>query len=266
MPDRILPERIRTDSAIDTLSSFEEVCYYRLLVSADENGCLDARPRVIASMLFPLKDIRDCQIQDALRKLASAGLVRFVNRDDDGQLLVRLSRWDWHLRAGSRISGMEKAQEADPRGGEQAPDASPEHKYDDGASLFKLSVESPLYDRSRKDAARHIIKSKIGMTPDAWNEFRDFAESLPDDLIIRAVDKAVSKDSVECKWQYVKKILDSYIANGIRTVADADDANRRWKEEKHGRQNASADQSDHAGRTGTAQGDLAALGIVDHLL
>jgi len=94
MPDRILKESIRTSESINKLTAFEETVFYRLIVSVNKYGYIDARARIINRTLFPLKDIRDCQIEDALQKLFSAGLARKVRNNKDGKLYVGLTNWD----------------------------------------------------------------------------------------------------------------------------------------------------------------------------
>ena len=108
MPDRLLRESIRISESIDQLSAFEENFFYRLMVSVDDHGYFDARPRALSKTLYPLKDVRDCQIKDTLRKLSSAGLVQFFRRED-GKLFVRLTK--------SENSGPGQAE----KGGAEAP-------------------------------------------------------------------------------------------------------------------------------------------------
>ena len=76
MPNRILKESICRSDTIDQLTWFEEVLFYRLIVSCDDYGRFDGRPAVIRGTCFPLKDITCKSIADALQKLTSVGLVR----------------------------------------------------------------------------------------------------------------------------------------------------------------------------------------------
>lgn len=64
MPDRLLRESIRISESINHLSAFAETFFYRLMVSVDDDGYIDARPRVLSRTLYPLKDVRDSQISD----------------------------------------------------------------------------------------------------------------------------------------------------------------------------------------------------------
>lgn len=56
MPNRILKESICVSESIDSLSWFEEVLFYRLIVNCDDFGRFDGRTAVIKNRLFPLKD------------------------------------------------------------------------------------------------------------------------------------------------------------------------------------------------------------------
>ena len=55
MPNRIIRESICTSESIDGLSWFEEVLFYRLIVSCDDFGRYDGRAAIIKNRLFPLK-------------------------------------------------------------------------------------------------------------------------------------------------------------------------------------------------------------------
>lgn len=93
MPDRKLCESIRTSESINRLTAFEETMFYRLIVSCDDEGCMDARPRIIRSTLYPLKDgVRDSQISNALQALSSAELVTLFEKN--GKPFLRLTTWD----------------------------------------------------------------------------------------------------------------------------------------------------------------------------
>ena len=109
MPNRILKETICTSENIDKLSAFHETVFYRMIVNCDDFGRLDARPKILASRLFPLKDIRAVQIENALRALSSAELV--ILYEVDGKPFLQMTTWDRHqqIRAKkSKFPGPEK--------------------------------------------------------------------------------------------------------------------------------------------------------------
>ena len=56
MPNRLLKEGIVDSALVDSLSPEAEVCFYRLLVVADDLGRFDARTAIVRSRCFPLKE------------------------------------------------------------------------------------------------------------------------------------------------------------------------------------------------------------------
>ena len=96
MPNRIIKESICTSDNIDQLSAFQETMFYRLIVTCDDYGRMDARPKILAARLFPLKDIRVTQIEDALRALTSAELVTLYTVD--GKPFLQMNTWNKHQR------------------------------------------------------------------------------------------------------------------------------------------------------------------------
>lgn len=95
MPNRIIKESICTSESVDGLSWFEEVFFYRLIVNCDDYGRFDARPAVLKSRLFPLKErITLKEVSSALTKLADAGIVRLYECDSKPYLY--LPTWEVH--------------------------------------------------------------------------------------------------------------------------------------------------------------------------
>lgn len=96
MPNRILKESICTSESVDKLSWFEEVLFYRLIVNCDDYGRFDGRTAIIKSRLFPLKNVTDKQINDALNKLSTVGIVDMYMCDRKPYL--QFVTWDRHQR------------------------------------------------------------------------------------------------------------------------------------------------------------------------
>ena len=102
MPNRIIKESICTSENVDKLSAFHETVFYRLIVNCDDYGRMDARPKLLASKLFPLKDIRTNQMDDALRALTSAELVDLY--EVDGKPFLQMKTWDKHQQVRAKKS------------------------------------------------------------------------------------------------------------------------------------------------------------------
>lgn len=103
MPNRILKESICTSSRIDSLSWFEEVLFYRLIVNCDDFGRFDGRTAVIKNRLFPLKDcITLANVEKAIKKLASVGLVCVYSQN--GKPFLSLPSWNAHQQIRAKKS------------------------------------------------------------------------------------------------------------------------------------------------------------------
>lgn len=95
MPNRILKDSICRSETLDGLSWFEEVLFYRLIVSCDDYGRFDGRPMIVKNLLFPLKnDLPVDAVSDALLSLARKGLV--VLYSFDGKRYLYLPTWNEH--------------------------------------------------------------------------------------------------------------------------------------------------------------------------
>ena len=97
MPNRILKESIKTSPQIDKLTWFEEVLFYRLLVTMDDYGCCDGRAVVLKSELFPTKeDLTRLDVENALHHLEAVGLIqRYTVKD---RTYITSPTWENHQR------------------------------------------------------------------------------------------------------------------------------------------------------------------------
>lgn len=97
MPNRILKESVKRSEQIDQLSWFEEVVFYRLILTADDYGCLDGRSVLLKNELFPTKDnVTKKAVEDAISKLASVGLL--CKYTVNGKPYLFFPTWTKHQR------------------------------------------------------------------------------------------------------------------------------------------------------------------------
>jgi hypothetical protein len=95
MPNRIIKESICTSDSIAELNWFEEVLFYRLIVSCDDFGRFDGRVAVIKNRLFPLKDTVTAKaVETAIDKLVRVGLVTLYMFE--GKPYLHLPTWERH--------------------------------------------------------------------------------------------------------------------------------------------------------------------------
>lgn len=94
MPNRILKESIRTSDTINVLKPIEEVLFYRLMVSCDDYGRFDGRTAIIKGTCFPLRDTTNKDIENALSKLSTVGLITLY--EVEGKPFLQLCTWEQH--------------------------------------------------------------------------------------------------------------------------------------------------------------------------
>lgn len=97
MPNRVIKESIKRSPQIDTLTWFEEVVFYRLIVTADDYGCIDGRPVLIKNELFPTREnVTRKSVEDAITKLVAVGLL--YQYEVDGKPYLAFPTWEKHQR------------------------------------------------------------------------------------------------------------------------------------------------------------------------
>ena len=95
MPNRIIKESICTSDSLNSLSDFEENLFYKLIVNCDDYGLFDARPAILKSRCYPLRERLTLRnIEDALSSLARVGCVELY--EVDGKPFLRLPTWEVH--------------------------------------------------------------------------------------------------------------------------------------------------------------------------
>jgi len=93
MPTRYLKPGICDSEAIDKCSPVAETLFYRLLVNVDDYGRLDARPAVVRSKCFPLKDsLNNNDVLNLLKELQESGLILIYKSNDCSY--IQMLKWD----------------------------------------------------------------------------------------------------------------------------------------------------------------------------
>jgi len=172
MPNRILKETICTSDNIDQLSAFHETVFYRLIVNCDDFGRLDARPKILASKLFPLKDIRANQMEDALRALTSAELVTLY--EVDGKPFLQMKTWDRHQQIRAK-----KSKYPSPEDGVIASDINCNQVQADSCKCPRNPIQSESNTESESESntkarARKSPKKSEAFVPPTLDEVRAY--------------------------------------------------------------------------------------------
>ena len=102
MPNRIIKESICTSENIDSLTTFEETFFIRLIVNCDDFGRMDARPKLLASKLYPLRDVKPSQMESCLNSLAKQGLITLYAVGEHDYL--QMNTWNKHQQVRARKS------------------------------------------------------------------------------------------------------------------------------------------------------------------
>lgn len=97
MPNRVIKESIKRSPQIDSLTWFEEVVFYRLIITADDYGCIDGRPVLLKNELFPTREnVTRKSVEDAIVKLVAVGLL--FQYEVDGRPYLVFPTWEKHQR------------------------------------------------------------------------------------------------------------------------------------------------------------------------
>ena len=156
MPNRIIKESICTSDNLDQLSAFQETMFYRLLVNCDDYGRMDARPKILAAKLFPLKDIRTSQIEESLRALTSAELV--IIYEVDGKPFLQMKTWERHQQIRAK-----KSKYPSPESGNIVSDRTCKQMIADDSKCPRNPIQSESESESESNPkdARAVLKESF---------------------------------------------------------------------------------------------------------
>ena len=113
MPNRIIKESICTSENIDQLTEFQEIFFYRLMVNCDDFGRFDARPKLLSSRLFPLRDISTDTIIETLDALQDADLI--IVYSVNGHPYLQMKTWEKHQQGRATKSKYPSFEESIPQ-------------------------------------------------------------------------------------------------------------------------------------------------------
>ena len=238
MPNRILKESICTSEQINELSAFEEVVFYRLMVNADDYGRFDGRIPILRSRLFPLKDIRDQQIEEALRKLSTVDLVDLY--EVGGKPIVSLTGWERHQTIRARKSKYpERMKELEGNRNQlKSIEINCEQMQTNVSKCSRNPIQSnPI--RSRNTSAREDDNDDdLLAISDTMNAAFDAAEGIglkggkaieqanklaadySAEWLLEAINRAAQAPQTAWCWRYIEGILRSWKQKGGIDTAD----------------------------------------------
>ena len=199
---------------------------------------MDARPKLLASVLFPLKEVRTNQIEDALCALTSAELITLYTVD--GRPFLQMNTWKRHQRirdSKEKYPGPERADVCSPEiaascgelpqvaanRGELRPKSKSEsninkdidedaHAHDEGLPFGLTDDEihaSMETDRQLEEAARSV---GLQVTEAGMMRGRELVREYGLDKVLDAISRSVDVP----KWNYVEGVLRGGNGDGRR--------------------------------------------------
>lgn len=199
MPNRIIKESICVSDSIDSLSWFEEVLFYRLIVVCDDYGRFDGRIPIIKGKCFPLKDLRNGDIEKALDKLSAVGMVE--KYEVQGRPYLQLIAWERHQQIRAKKSKYPASDntcnqlisdapviqsESNPNPNRESPPISPVSRFEEFFSA---------YPKSGNRQAAEVAYCKLLM---------DDANLSEENLIVSVKNYAEACRIKETEEQYIK--------------------------------------------------------------
>lgn len=201
MPNRIIKESIRTSDSINELTWFEEVLFYRLVVSCDDYGRFDGRIPIIKGTCFPLKDMRNGEIEKALHRLSAFGMVTLY--EVDSKPFLQLTAWERHQTIRAKKSKYPSA--------------------DDGSitthenNCVQMQADVPVIQSNPNQNPNTESESYTGDTrlDEAFEEYVKFRKQIKKPMTDRAKQLALSKlQKMTSDIDEQIAILDQSVMNG----------------------------------------------------
>lgn len=103
MPDRIIKDSIKRSKTISELTWFEEVCFYRLLVTVDDYGRFCRDPQILKSELFPRNGKLTVEdVDNAFKSLERVSLIHSYAAKDE--MYLQVVTWSSYQRTRAKKS------------------------------------------------------------------------------------------------------------------------------------------------------------------
>lgn len=201
MPNRIIRESIRTSESINELKPMEEILFYRLIVSCDDYGRFDGRPAIIKGTCFPLKDVTVKDIEKAIAKLSTVGMI--ILYEVDGKPYVQLTTWEQYQTVRAKKSKYPECSSSNML-------ASANICKHMQADVSVIQSESKSESYSESETITGDVRVDV-----AFNDYVKFRAKIGKPMTDRAVQLAVAKlNGFSAKPVDQIEIINQSIANG----------------------------------------------------
>lgn len=267
MGNRIIKESICTSETLAKLTWFEEAFFYRLLTQADDYGRVDARAAVLKGRMYPIADVTEKQIEEAVKKLRTVGLVQTYKVK--GKPILQFVTWAQHQQIRAKKSKYPGPEEADDRQPDLTPKTGklPTDEINGNQTILNDSIcevnpiqSNPIQSntsggvsaraREAPDPEPEILPAKenpsfdlvletyqneIGIpTSGALDGLTEaLAEGIHQDVVVLAIKTAA--DNGKRTWAYVRGILRNLRGENITTMADYRSREAEFQATKEGK-------------------------------
>lgn len=173
------------------------------------------------------------KVREALEELEAFGLIEKVNG------VVTIPNWGKHQGSDvidkSKQAHRERQKRYRERQRSVISDASVTSRVTPGDAVEEEQEEEQEKEvvqvLLQRDALVTLASQEItGMNPVSMEELTSFRDELNDNVIMHGIRMAL-KDNIH-DWRYIRKILNRYVEQGIRTVAEAEADKARWEKSK----------------------------------
>lgn len=231
MPNRIIKESICTSDDIAKLTWFEEVVFYRLMVTCDDFGRYDGRISILKSRMFPLNpSVTEKSLENAVNKLSTCGLVMlYIN---DGKPYLQLTAWHKHQQIRNKKSKFPAPTEDTIYIPEKSFDSICNQLISNGSNCPRNPNPNPN-PKSRGDGAREYIKElfakyfeaeptdyEIGSIIEMLVSMIGEHEFCTDDRFLLDIAFKAANQNGKRNVAYIKGIFNNFAKRNIKTEAD----------------------------------------------
>lgn len=180
MPNRIIKESIRTSDTVAEMTDFQFRLWVGLIVSADDYGRGDARPKILKGQIFPLrKKVKEKDIESALNGLAALGCVELYTVN--GKPYYSFPTWGSHQRIRNSVQKFPSPDEKDALPqvaascGESRLESNPIQSKKESESELRFAEWWEEYPKQRHVDKQDAIKAwkKLSMTDELFKAIMD---------------------------------------------------------------------------------------------
>ena len=185
MPNRIIREEICSSESLNSLSDFEENFFYKIIVNCDDYGRYDARPAILKSYCYPLRERLTLKaIQDALLKLARVGCVKLY--EVDGKPYLHIPTWEVYQQVRAKRSKFPE------------PDTNDNHMTAHDSNGYHMISHDITCSRNPIQSNPNPNQSESNPNPNPIQIYGGFDEFW------QAYPKKVKKPDAEKAWKQVE--------------------------------------------------------------